>query len=124
MRRIRRTILLARRSASANVLLLQEALSRFVTVTVYDFVAGSDAPAPWLAGLKVAVGAIAAHTVDTWKVALSEVRASCCTEMPVVASLNDWPSPSAVTNRVLPLPLQRWMVGWFRYVAPDGMVWS
>jgi hypothetical protein len=51
--------------ASENVLVLQLALSRFVTVTVYDLVAGSEDPAPWLDGLSVTVGCVAAQTVDT-----------------------------------------------------------
>jgi hypothetical protein len=91
--------------ASAKVLLEQAALSRLLTVTVYERVAGSVAPAPWLDGLIVVVGACATHVVDTWKVALSAVRLSCWIEMPEATSLNAWPSPSAVMNRVLPLPL-------------------
>jgi hypothetical protein len=109
--------------ASESVLVLQLALSRFVTVTVYDLVAGSEDPAPWLDGLSVTVGCAVAQTVDTWNVALSAVRLNCLKDTPVVASLNVSPSPSEVTYRVLPL-LQRWMVVRFRYVADDGMVWS
>jgi hypothetical protein len=105
------------------VLVLQAALSRFVTASVYDFVAGSEEPAPWLDGLSVTVGAAAAHTVDTWNVALSAVRLNCLMDTPVVVSLNVSPSASDATYRVLPL-LQRWMVVRFRYVAAEGMDWS
>jgi hypothetical protein len=82
---------------SENVLVLQATLSRFVTVTVYDLVAGNNEPAPWLDGLSVTVGAAAAHTVDTWNVALSAVRLNCLTLTPVVESLNVSPSPSEAT---------------------------
>ena len=81
--------------ASAKVLPAQAALSRFVTVTVYARVAGSNAPAPWLEGLIAAVGACVTQLVVTLNVALSAVRLTSWNDTPDAASLYDWPSPTA-----------------------------
>jgi hypothetical protein len=82
--------------ASVNVPPVQDALSRFVTVTVYERVAADVVPAPWLAGLMLTVGACTAQVVDTWNVALSPVLLNCWMVMPDAASLYDCPLPSAV----------------------------
>ncbi len=82
-------------AASVNAPPAQDALSRFVTVTVYERDAAA-VPAPWLAGLMLTVGACAAQVVDTWNVALSPVLLNCWIVMPDAASLYDCPLPSAV----------------------------